>query len=239
MGILLENLTWQQAEAILHQDTVVVIPLGAAAKEHGPHLPLNNDYLIAEYLKKQVVERAECVVLPTVAYSYYPAFVEYPGSVSLSVETAQWLIVDICRSIASFGPRKFYVINTGVSTVRALKPAAEALATEEVLLRYTDLLAAMGDIERQVAIQEGGTHADEIETSLMLYIAPGCVDMAKAVRDYNQGQGRLTRNPDGPGVYSPSGVWGDATLATRDKGELLVNALVAAVLGDIDALRYA
>ncbi len=54
-GLLLEDLTWVEAEKVLTPEMVVVIPLGAAAKEHGPHLKLKNDFLIAEYLKRQVL----------------------------------------------------------------------------------------------------------------------------------------------------------------------------------------
>jgi creatinine amidohydrolase/Fe(II)-dependent formamide hydrolase-like protein len=61
--------------------------------------------------------------------------------------------------------------------------------------------------------------------------------MARATKDYRQGQGPLTRNPDGPGVYSPTGTWGDPTLATRDKGERIVAALVDALVADVEALR--
>ncbi|MFZ2055255.1 MAG: creatininase family protein, partial [Candidatus Aminicenantales bacterium] len=78
--------------------------------------------------------------------------------------------------------------------------------------------------------QEGGTHADESETSMMLYIAPETVDMSKAVKDYDRRPGRkgLTRNPQGLGTYSPTGIWGDATLATRKKGRVIVEATVKA-----------
>src|SRR4051794_35045849 len=79
-GILLENLTWIEAEKVLTPETVVVIPLGAESKEHGPHLKLKNDFLIAEYLKKRVLQRSNVVVAPTINYSFYPAFLEYPGS---------------------------------------------------------------------------------------------------------------------------------------------------------------
>ena len=96
-GVLLENLTWLEAEQVLTEDQVVVIPLGAAAKEHGPHLKLNNDFLIAEYLKQRVLERSSTVIAPTVNYHFFPAFLDYPGSVSLRKETARDLIVDICR----------------------------------------------------------------------------------------------------------------------------------------------
>jgi creatinine amidohydrolase len=230
-GVLLEQLTWQQAEAVLRADSVVVLPLGAAAREHGPHLLLGNDYLLAEGLKRRLLERADVVMAPTVPYHYYPAFVEYPGSTGLRLETARDLIVDIVRSLARHGPRRFYVLNTGVSTVRALQPAAELLARDGILLRYTDLLASL---------QAGGTHADESETSMMLFLRPDTVDMTKAQRDFNPKRpGPFTRNPDGPGTWSPTGTWGDPTLATAHKGERLVTGLVEALVRDIEAVRGA
>src|SRR3954463_7180641 len=58
-GILLQNLTWIEAEKVLTPETVVVIPLGAESKEHGPHLKLKNDFLIAEYLKKRVLQSSD------------------------------------------------------------------------------------------------------------------------------------------------------------------------------------
>jgi creatinine amidohydrolase len=238
-GVLLENLTWQQAEQVLTPRTVVVIPLGAQSKEHGPHLPLANDWNMAEYLKQRVLRSADVVVAPTVNYSFYPAFVAYPGSTSLRLETARDMIVDICRGLARFGPRRFYVLNTGVSTLRALRPAAEQLAAEGITLRFTDLLKALSGVEKQVAKQEGGTHADEVETSMMLYIAPKTVDMSRAIKDYHPGKGPFSRMPTDSGVYSVSGVYGDATLAAPAKGERFVEALVSSVLADIEVLRRA
>jgi creatinine amidohydrolase len=236
-GVLLEELTWPEAEQVLTPTTTVVIPLGAAAKEHGLHLPLKNDWVLAEYLKQRVYEAVEVVIAPTVAYSLYPAFLEYPGSVSLRLETARDTVIDICRSLSRYGPQRFYVLNTGISTIRALQPTAEILETEGLVLRYTDLRLVLGAVTAQVAQQEGGTHADEVETSMMLAIAPEMVDMSKAVKDYHPGVGALTRTAQGEGVYSASGVYGDATLATREKGEQIVEALVAGILQAIETLK--
>lgn len=236
-GLLLEDLTWVEAEKQLTADTVVVIPLGAAAKEHGPHLKLKNDWLMAEYLKNRVWQQATVVIAPTINYHFYPAFVEYPGSTSLRLDVARDLIVDICRSLARFGPKRFYILNTGISTLRALKPAADLLAAEGILLRYTDL-KVIAPVEKTISQQEGGTHADEIETSMMLYMAPASVEMKKAVKDYHGNKpGGLTRNPNGTGTYSPTGIWGDPTLATREKGKKVTEALVAAILNEIETLR--
>lgn len=239
-GILLEDLTWPQAEKVLTPETIVVIPIGAESKEHGPHLELKNDFLMAEWLKNQVLKQSNVVVAPTVNYHYYPAFVEYPGSTTLRLETARDLVVDICKSLARYGPKKFYVLNTGVSTARPLRMSAELLAKDGITMRFTDLLKVNETVEKQVQKEEGGTHADELETSMMLVIAPETVDMKKAVKDYHpSGKGGLSRDPNGPGDYSASGVFGDPTLATREKGEILLRGLVAGILKDIEDLRAA
>ena len=105
-GILLEKLSWDEAEKVLIPDQVVVIAMGAESKEHGLHLALNNDWLMAEYLKERVLEKAAVVVAPTINYSYYPAFLEYPGSTSVGLETARNMLTDIVHSLAHYGPRK-------------------------------------------------------------------------------------------------------------------------------------
>jgi creatinine amidohydrolase len=237
VGHLLETMTWLEAKEVLTEDAVVVVPVGAASKEHGPHLQLNNDLLIADYFRDRVLEKADVVMAPTVGFHYYPAFVEYPGSITLRLETARDVIVDICTSLAAFGPKRFYVLNTGVSTVKALKPAAEVLAEAGLLMTYTDLLHTR-DLVDEISEQDGGTHADEIETSMMLVIAPETVKMDAAVRDYDDsGRPGLSPRPDAGKTYSPSGVWGDATLAKREKGEKIVEARVKQMLSDIEALR--
>lgn len=237
-SVVLGDLTWPQAERILTPDAVVVIPLGAEAKEHGPHLRLDNDARLAAYFRGRVLAASRVVMAPTVNYHFYPAFVEYPGSTHLRLETARDLIVDIVRSLAAYGPRRFYVLNTGVSTVRPLTAAAELLAKDGILFAFTNVLQVGAEAEATVRQQARGTHADEIETSMMLYMYPDRVDMAKAVKDdAPQGTGGLSRVPGTAKTYSPSGVWGDATLATREKGRIVVEAMVAGILREIEALR--
>jgi len=238
-GVILGDLTWVEAKSRLTPDTVIVIALGAESKEHGPHLKLRNDWTMAEYFKRRILNDSDVVIAPSINYHFYPAFVEYPGSTTLRLETARDLVVDICSSLAKHGPRRFYIINTGVSTLRALGPSAEILAKEGILLRYTDILTVSGGVSKALTQQKEGTHADEIETSKMLFIDPQSVDMSKASRDYPTGQGPLTPDKDRAGRYSPSGIYGDATLATRAKGEKVVEASVQGILKEIEQLRTA
>ena len=236
-GVVLADLTWMEAREKLTPETVIVIALGAEAKEHGPHLKLRNDWTMAEYFKRRILQESDVVVAPTINYHFYPAFVEYPGSTTLRLETARDLVVDICASLAKHGPRRFYIINTGVSTLRALGPSAEMLAKQRILLKYTDILTVSGATAKSLTQQKEGTHADEIETSKMLVIDPSSVDMSKATRDYPTGQGPLTPDKSRPGRYSPSGIYGDATLATRAKGEKVVEATAQGMLREIEQLR--
>ena len=240
-GYRLDSYTWPEAEMILRPEAVVVIPLGAAAKEHGRHLRLRTDLTIADYFTRRVLEASNVVVAPSLTYHYEPAFADYPGSTSLTLETARELTVEAVRSLARYGPRRFYVLNASASVKSPLDLAARQLAADGILLRFTDFGARVNALARGLVQQPAGSHADEVETSLMLHIAPTTVDMKNAVREINPRSDpfHLSRQKGGQGTYSESGVWGDATLATAQKGAVLAETLTAAILDDIEKLRLA
>ena len=233
-GVKLETLSWIEAEQWFANNPVVVIPLGAAAKEHGPHLPLNNDAIIATWLGEQISARLPVVVAPLINASFYPAFIEYPGSISLRYETARDVIVDTCMSLASFGLSRFYVINTGLSTLRPLAEV-KSLLDEGLVFEYLNLDAVLQELPGDLLQQRYGSHADEHETSLMLHIAPEVVDMSRAVDDGAEGEGRLTRTR-GQGLWSDSGVFGRATLASAGKGKVIAQVLLRHTLAQIESL---
>lgn len=238
LGRYLETMTWDEAGPALREYPVVVLPIGARTKEHGLHLQLNNDWLLAEDLARRVGERSRVLILPTLPYGYYPAFVEYPGSVSVSLETMRDTVVDICHSLARHGASRFYALNTGISTLRALKPAADRLAEDGLAFAYTDLEATASSVVEALVTQAAGTHADEIETSMMLYIAPETVRMERAEPDVHPATapGPLTRRPDPErGVYSRTGAFGDPTVATRAKGERIVEAMVDEIVAFLES----
>src|SRR5437763_899093 len=238
-GVALSELAWPDAEAWLSPSMVVVIPLGAGALEQGRHMKLNSDERLARYLSSRVQAAAPVVVAPPLTYHFFPAYAEYPGSTSLGESAARDVTVDAVRSLARFGPRRFYVLNTSPSTLGPLSAAARTLADAGILLGYTDpgYWTKSSPALKQTPIAVG--HAEEAATSMMLFVDPASVDMTKAVREYSPGRGALMRQEGGRGVLSKSGTLGDATLATAQKGESLVNALVAGILPDIENLRDA
>lgn len=239
-GVSLADLSWVDAEPVLTASAVVVIPLGAGALEQGPHLKLNTGERLARHLASRVQAAAPVVTAPSLAYHAFPEFVEYPGTASLAPATAQAMTVDAVRALAKHGPRRFYVLNTEPAALTALSVAAKTLADAGILLGYTDPAFRLRPAALRLwprALAAG--HADEVTTSMMLFVDPSAVDMTRAPREYAEGTGPLTRLEGGTGRVSKTGVLGNATAATRANGQVLVDALVAGALEDIEAVRNA
>jgi len=241
-SVYLQDISWVEAAKTLTPSTVVVIPLGAASKEHGPHLALSADWIQAEYYKEEVFKRDSVIIAPTINYGYYPPFLTYAGSTSVRFSTGKDMLLEIVRSLAAYGPKRFYVINIGLTTSATLDQAARLLREDGIVLGYTELTSpAYEEAERRIKVQETGTHADEVETSSILWMRPQAADMSKAVDDTSA---KVRTGPSLSPVkkenttYSASGVFGYATLATKEKGRLIAEASVRQMMMDIDSVRH-
>ena len=233
-----QDLSWPAVAERLACGALALLPIGAASKEHGPHLPHGTDYFQAVHYATQVAVHLNALIWPVAAYGYYPAFTEYPGSVSLRRATFVALIDDIIDGIVAAGASRIAILNTGISTTPLL---VEVLAarTPGVMMKLVNcydgprLRAAIAAVEEQAF----GGHADEIETSLMLAVAAGRVALDRAVAALQPiERGRFNRlDPTAPN-YSPSGVNGDPTRATTAKGEQLLAALCADIVEAVQGL---
>ena len=239
-GALLAQLTWPEVERRIEAGAVAVLPVGAACKQHGPHLPMNADLLQAEWLAAALVQRAAVLVWPTVAYGYYPAFRDYPGSVSLSAATFRAMVADILSDIRRAGAPAALILNTGISTIEPLQAAAAAMS-EQLHIGLANVYAGprCRSVTQAIEQQARGAHADELETSILLAIGPEHVALDKAEAWTPPAMvvsGPFSRSdPDNP-RFSPSGVWGDPTLASADKGRRLLAAMVEDLLAALETL---
>ncbi|MDA7948792.1 MAG: creatininase family protein [Hyphomicrobiaceae bacterium] len=230
---LVAKLTWDEVAARIEAGAAAVLPIGAGAKEHGFHLPMETDRIQADWLAGVATDAVDALVWPTLTYGFYPAFVHYAGSVSLAQETFSNSVQDIIRGLAAHNVGTVLVINTGIST---LQPVDDAIT-----------MSGHADIAHHLRVHEGpryraaadrlrdqaeGTHADELETARMLALAPDAVKMARATASppgKGGAKGPLTPHDPKSANYSPSGSWGDPTLATREKGQALIEAMAADV----------
>lgn len=243
-GVFLEALTWKEAEPLLRADPLVVLPVGAGAKEHGPHLPLGTDRILADYLARRLAERVAAIVMPTVTYGYYPHFTEVPGSTHLEAATFAALVTETILSVRRHGPRRFFVLNTGVSTFPALEVVARDLERRHGLLVGVTRIEELGRSRITGVLQQrAGSHADEHETSLLLAIAPEVVRRGLARAEFpERPRPPATFVPasirvTGDGRVSGGGVYGDPTLATGEKGTIIAEAMVEDLVIAAEALR--
>jgi creatinine amidohydrolase len=193
--------------------------------------------VFADYL----LERYKVLIAPAIQDNFFPAFEKYAGSSSLSFNTSRDYIIEKCRVWANQGAKKFYVLNTGISTNKPLAAAKEALFKEGIILEYLNI-ASLYKNEKINAImkQPCGTHADEIETSIMLYINPEVVHMEYAKPEAAQDKGDLTPDKNANPEYytiSETGAWGDPTLATIEKGKIAVDIIKEMIVKDINLMQ--
>jgi creatinine amidohydrolase len=228
----IERMLWDEVATRIHDGAVAILPIGAAAKQHGFHLPLNTDRIQAEWLAARLAARFDALIWPTVTYGHYPAFTKYAGSSSLSASTFEALVREIATGILGSGCRTVFVLNTGVSTLAPVDRALARLDAGRVKHLWISGGPRYRRVARELAEQSHGSHADELETSLMLAIAPELVNMERAEASpavTRETPGALTPSDENSPNYSRSGSYGNPTLATLAKGE----DLLAAILDDL------
>jgi creatinine amidohydrolase len=224
----IEHLSWDAVASRIDNGAAAILPIGAGAKQHGFHLPMNADRIQAEWLAARIADRVDCVIWPTVSYGYYPAFVDYAGSCSLSAPTFEALIHEIAAGIIGYGCRALFVLDTGISTLAPVDRALTRPGNPDLLHLKVHDGPRYRRAAKELTEQSHGSHADELETSCMLVLAPHLVNMARAEASpalRRETPGPLTPSDTTSPNYSRSGSFGDPTLATRAKGEALLAAM--------------
>jgi creatinine amidohydrolase len=189
-----------------------ILPIGSI-EQHGPHLPLGTDWIIAQELAKRVAEKlGSCYLLPALPFSCSQEHLEFPGTVSLKPSTLAQTIRDIVLSLYLHGIKKIIIISAhGGNWI--IKPTIR-----ELNLEYPDLKIIHS---RPAGERRMDLHAGESETSRMLYIDEMLVRKERIVDNL----------PDATGEYldyvgmkplSKDGNWGVASKASKEKGEELM-----------------
>ena len=244
-GVFLGDLSWPEAEQRYQVTPVVILPFGAGAKEHGPHMPMNADRVVMDHMLQAAVNSRNVIVAPPILHGWFPAFRDFPGTEVADPNVFQAYVHEVALSLVRQGAQRIVFLNTGISMATGL-PISIAAREIRVETGTPTLVVSWDDLDTEegeaLAEQERGGHGDEIETSINLYLQPELVDMSLAVTDYGERAeknyggyqpGRLTRDRTDPN-YTLSGIFGDATLATAEKGEQALAILTAEWLRALD-----
>jgi len=234
--ILYDEMTWPEVKEAVAQGKVPLIPVGST-EQHGPHLPLKTDAFLAyEICKAAAARSGEALVLPPVSYGYNEHHLDFPATIHIHHETLIRFVIDIGKSLAHHGFRRIVIVNGHGSNTAPME-----LAARRITLETPALCAALTYITlapEVFSLLEGeDAHGGELETSLMLYLAPHLVDMSRAERDWDLPPSRFIRWGSEPGQegfgiaggsvlfmdwwsrMSRTGTLGDPTKASREKGE--------------------
>ena len=242
--------------------TIAVLPV-AATEQHGPHLPLSVDTVLADGIVAASLPHLPAdlsvLFLPTQAVGLSPEHARFPGTLTLKAETVLRLWTEIGESVAAAGVRKLLLFNSHGGQVSVLDLVARDLRARLNLLVYScswftlPLHDAQGqDLNALFSAEEHrfGIHGGDIETSMMLALASARVQMSHAQNFVSTAQARAQQFPilgNGRSAklgwqtqdYHSAGAVGNAAAATASKGEALVQAAgraLAQLLAELDAL---
>lgn len=236
-------LTWTEIEAMPNREHVVIVQPMGAIEQHGPHLPLVVDSAICTTVLGEALAQLDAAIpaysLPPLYYGKSNEHWHFPGTITLSADTLLRVIHDVAESIYRAGFRKLVLLNA-----HGGQPQVLDIAARDLHLAHPDLMVfplfvwavpnCAGELLTKKEL-ELGIHAGDAETSLMLSILPDQVRMERAKAEFPQDlptESWLTMEGALPFAWvtrdlSASGVLGDPTVASLEKGDQLLKSLAS------------
>jgi creatinine amidohydrolase len=253
-----EKLTWPEINEAIAARQVCIVPCGAV-EQHGEHLPLDVDLVCPGGIARGLGERMpeKVLVLPTIAYGYTGHVMDFPGTINTHYETFIRQVLDVTQSLAYHGFKKIILLNGHGSNMPNLDLAARRTNLETdaecLLIAWWHLLTIDENFMASVrdSIYPGGwSHACELETSLYLYLAEEDVRKDRITDHINSHHDDgnpyiwvdlLSRGPAAliswTSTYTPNGVIGEPSHATREKGERVYHEAVGQLAKLVDYYR--
>jgi creatinine amidohydrolase len=181
-GFLLENMTWPQAQAAFKRTTFVVVPIGST-EQHGPHLPLGTDFLVAKEFARRIGERANVIVTPVLPIGYAQYHAVFPGTLSLTEETLTRVYIETCANLLRYGATHFLFMNGHGGNMVSLRQCGDWLR-ERCIPASIACWWQMTQVVNPKWLLIG--HADYVETSVVLATDPSLPDMSAAAIGVNK-----------------------------------------------------
>jgi creatinine amidohydrolase len=243
-------LSWKDIEEYLANQDLILLPIGSI-EQHGPHLPLATDSIIAQYTAQRAAMECEVLVAPVIKYAISLNHIDFPGTLSLQPETLIQVAVDVCRCLSHHGFKKILIVNGHGGNNATIDVAIIKLKGQ---LRDTIIGQVYpGHLPKEcegVLEDDIRAHADEGETSRILAAAPQLVDMKRAKQEIPFSSSRLfsfqtskilsqTTSYGLPRTKSvtQSGIFGNALLATPEKGKKLFEGEIKELVREIERLK--
>lgn len=249
-GAWLQNMTWEEFKESQSKCEVVLIPIGST-EQHGPHLPLGTDTMVACELADGASEKTGAIITPPLWFGWSPHHMVLPGTMTIRPEVLADMLYDMITSLNQHGCRKFIVINGHrIVNISWMQIAGERARRElNVHVAIFDPAYMSKEIIDKLGFGPVG-HAEEIESSHMWYRHPELYHADRAL-DYVPGGAHLysvdprytgdtlcyvpsTVQDMMPSVKAAKGVSGSPSKASREKGKEYHDYLVARLVDAIN-----
>jgi len=239
---MINNLSWKEIDEMDRENVLVILPIGSV-EQHGPHLPLGMDNMVAEAVldaaRAEMDSKHEILVLPTIGVGQSPEHMDFPGSLTLRAETLIMVLKDIFGSLARQGFKKVLVLNGHGGNIAAIGAAAfDVRLSKSLLVFMFNVWAIVPGIDEDIVEREANKraecHGGEIETSMMLAIDTSLVEMGLAIDEENlklrKGKhvgmaGPVTVNWSAYEDHAKSGISGEPSYGTEAKGKAIMRYL--------------
>lgn len=237
---LYQHYTWAELKEVAKSQPVVVLPIGSV-EDHGLHLPLDTDNFLIWSICEEAARRAngDILLMPLIPYGFETHHMDFPGTIDVESEHLLHFVLDVTRSVARHGFRRIVIADGHGSNMPVLDLVARRtiLETDALCAAFLWPSLALKEIQAVRESERGGmSHACELETSVYLYLDAQRVQMDKAKKEIGQPPSDYIWNDLlSPGPvrmmdwwtrFSKTGVNGDPTLATAEKGRVIFEAVV-------------
>jgi creatinine amidohydrolase len=244
---LWETMTWEELEERLKVVDTAILPCGAI-EQHGPHLPVDVDYYDAVYLSHKVAEACsdpKPLVLPAIPFGVSYHHDDFKGTLSVTNTALSAFVYDLGMAVARNGIKKLIIINGHGDNAPTLNNAAQMINRDAKIFVCVDT-GETSDVDIDAMIStRNDAHAGEIETSTTLAIRPELVKMEKAVNETLKFGSPFLDFDNERSVswfvrtnrISESGVMGNATIATKEKGEKMWEVMIKNLVKFIETVK--
>jgi len=179
---LLQEMSWSEAKEAFRETKLAIVPVGSI-EQHGPHMPLGTDFLIADYLAKRVGSEAGAIVAPAVPIGFAAYHGDFPGTLSVSIDTLARYIWELCSYLARYGITHIIFINGHGGNLEALQSVARKFRDRGLAVAIVMWWEIAGQLNPDWTSLG---HGDINETSVVLAIAPQTVNLEKAETPVNK-----------------------------------------------------
>jgi len=235
----MEKMTWKDVQRAQSENSVLAVVIGST-EQHGPHLPLCTDVYIPLGIAERVASRINLIIAPPITYGYYSQVrsggggENFPGTTSLRSVTLVGFLTDVFNALTRHGFRRFLVLSGHYENSQLIgecvQQAIESHATElrALLVNYWELISPpiINEVYGENFPGWEIEHAGLAETSMMMALRPELV-RAELIRDDTSAR-RLEYEiiPPPANTIPKNGVPWKASLATKEKGELMIREIV-------------